>query len=196
MSEETPLGVLVGRLAQAAPDRPAITCGEDTVSRIELEARTNRLARAYACLGVTRDAFVTIGLPNGIEFFEATLAAWKLGATPQPVSSRLPAAERRAIIDLANPVLVVGVDQSEAPGRVTVPAGFEPTRRWRPTRCRPWSARRSRRRRRAGARDGRSSSSRRSRPRGRRSPGSRRCCGCGTTACTRSPGRSTTTAPS
>ena len=124
--DETPLGVLVGRLAQADPNRPAISCAGESVSRAELESRTNRLARAYRDLGVIRDSFVTIGLPNGIGFFEATIAAWKLGATPQPISSRLPAAERSAIIDLANPSLVVGVDPSEAPGRTTVPAGFEP----------------------------------------------------------------------
>src|SRR5262245_53814513 len=128
MSNETPLGVVIGRLARADPDRPAITCGPDAVSRIELEARTNRLARAYRDLGVTQDSFVTIGLPNGIAFFEATIAAWKLGATPQPISSRLPAAERRAIIDLANPSLVVGVEPSEAPGRAAIPVGYEPDR--------------------------------------------------------------------
>lgn len=126
MTTETPLGVLIGKLAQAEPRRPAITCGPDTRSRAELEARTNRLARAYRDLGVKQDSFVTIGLPNGVAFYEAVLAAWKLGATPQPISSRLPAAERRAIIDLANPSLVVGVDPSETPGRATIPAGFEP----------------------------------------------------------------------
>ena len=73
-----------------------------------------------------RDSFVTIGLPNGLEFYEAVVAVWKLGATPQPISSRLPAAERRAIIDLANSSLVVGVDPAETPGRATIPAGFEP----------------------------------------------------------------------
>ena len=123
---ETPLGVLIGRLASARPDRPALTCGTKTISRAELDARTNRLARAYADLGVTRDSFVTIGLPNGIEFYEATVATWKLGATPQPVSSRLPPIERSAIIDLANPSLVVGVDPSEVPGRTAIAAGFEP----------------------------------------------------------------------
>jgi bile acid-coenzyme A ligase len=126
MSSETPLGVVAGHLAQAGPGRPAITCGQDTISRAELEARTNRLARAYRELGVRPDSFVTIGLPNGIEFFEATLAVWKLGATPQPISSRLPATERGAIIELANPSLVVGVDPSEARGRATIPVGFEP----------------------------------------------------------------------
>ncbi len=126
MSDGTPLGVLVGRLARADANRPAISCAGESVSRAGLESRTNRLAWAYRELGVIRDSFVTIGLPNGIGFLEATIAAWKLGATPQPISSRLPAAERSAIIDLANPSLVVGVDPSEAPGRTTVPAGFAP----------------------------------------------------------------------
>src|SRR5438445_2684491 len=122
VSAPTPLGILVGRLAQADPSRAAITCGQQTISRAELEARTNRLARAYRDLGVRQDSFVTIGLPNGIEFLEATLAAWKLGATPQPISSRLPAAERSAIVNLANPSLVVGVEPAETPGRTTIPA--------------------------------------------------------------------------
>jgi bile acid-coenzyme A ligase len=126
MSGQTPLGVVLGRLAQAAPDRPAVTCGASTLTRVQLEGRTNRLARAYRARGVTPDSFVTIGLPNGIELYESVVAVWKLGATPQPISSRLPAVERRAIIDLAEPSLVVGVDPAEASGRPTVPAGFEP----------------------------------------------------------------------
>ncbi|HKZ05697.1 MAG TPA: AMP-binding protein [Methylomirabilota bacterium] len=126
MSDETPLGVQIGALAAAEPRRPAITCEGHTLTRAELEARSNRLARAFAARGVTRDSFVTIGLPNGPAFYEAMVATWKLGATPQPISSRLPAAERRAIIELANPSLVVGVDPGEATGRATVPAGFEP----------------------------------------------------------------------
>src|SRR5258706_3393593 len=124
----TPLGAVVAALAHADPDRPAITCGPDTISRAALERRADRLARAYRDLGVEPDSFVTIGLPNGLEFFAATLAVWKLGATPQPISSRLPAAERRAIIDLANPSLVVGVDTGETRGRPTLPAGFAPQR--------------------------------------------------------------------
>jgi bile acid-coenzyme A ligase len=122
----TAFGVSLSRLATAAPDRPAITHEDRTVTRGELERRTNRLARAYARLGVRPNNFVTIALPNGIAFFEATIAAWKLGATPQPISARLPASERRAILELAAPALVVGVDPSEVPGRPAVPAWFEP----------------------------------------------------------------------
>jgi bile acid-coenzyme A ligase len=57
----------------------------------------------------------------------ATLAVWKLGGSPQPISARLPEAERQAIVELAKPALIVGA----APGAYgaafpCVPAGFEP----------------------------------------------------------------------
>ena len=126
MTTETPLGVVIERLAHADPNRPAITCDGCSVTRAELEARTNRLARAYRDRGVRPNSFVTIGLPNRSDFFEAAIAAWKLGATPQPISSRLSAGERGAIIDLANPSLVVGLDASETVGRPAVPPGFTP----------------------------------------------------------------------
>ena len=45
---------------------------------------------------------------------------------PNPLSARLPARERNAIIERANPSLIVGLDASEAAGRPSVPAGFEP----------------------------------------------------------------------
>jgi bile acid-coenzyme A ligase len=92
----------------------------------ELEARTNRLARAYQSLGVKKDDFVTIALPNGIEFFEACLATWKAGATPQPVSARLPKFERDQIVEVGAPSLVVGVEPGEYAPIACLPAGYVP----------------------------------------------------------------------
>ncbi len=111
-----PIGAAIRFQAERDPDRPAITqmpvaatpsYEERTITRGELEKRTNRLARTYERLGVKEGDFVTIGLPNGIDFYEAAIAAWKLGATPQPVSYRLPQRERDEIVALANPALVV-----------------------------------------------------------------------------------------
>ncbi len=113
----------LAELAATDPDRPAISDAQRTITRAELDRHTNRLARAYETLGVTQDSFVTVGLPNGIEWFEAMIAVWKLGATPAPVSAKLPPIELDAIVDLADPSLVVGLD---APGRTCVPAGYEP----------------------------------------------------------------------
>jgi bile acid-coenzyme A ligase len=67
---------------------------------------------------------VTVAVPNSIDFFIAYVAAWRLGATPQPISSRLPQRELDALIELANPSAIVGVGQGEYPGRTGVPFGF------------------------------------------------------------------------
>jgi bile acid-coenzyme A ligase len=121
-----PVGRALRELADRAPGRPAITHEGRTITRAELERRTNRLARAYAGRGVRPGDLVTIALPNGIEFYEACLAAWKLGATPQPVSARLPRREREALVGLARPALVVGAPEGEGGGRPAVGGGFVP----------------------------------------------------------------------
>jgi bile acid-coenzyme A ligase len=123
---EMPIGTAVAWLAARDPDRPAITHEGRTVSRAELDSRTNRLARAYQQLGVGQDDLVTVGLPNSIEFYEACIAAWKLGATPQPISARLPTREREAIVELADPPVVVGVEPGSHGDRTCLPIGFEP----------------------------------------------------------------------
>ncbi|MFT4116025.1 AMP-binding protein [Bradyrhizobium sp.] len=74
----------------------------------DLESRANRRARAMRQAGVRPGDFVAIILPNGNEFFEFTFATWKAGATPCPLSHRLPRNEAVAILDLLKPSLIVG----------------------------------------------------------------------------------------
>ena len=76
--------------------------------------------------GSGQDDFVTVALPNGIEFFESCFAVWKLGATPQPVSAKLPKFERDQIVELCAPKLVTGVDGSIAGTSATLPIGYQP----------------------------------------------------------------------
>ncbi|MEA3055452.1 MAG: bile acid-coenzyme ligase, partial [Actinomycetota bacterium] len=110
-----PIGAAIRWLSERDPGRPSITIlptpqsnvPRRTITRVELELHTNRLARTYERMGVKEGDLVTIGLPNGIEFYEACIATWKLGATPQPVSYRLPEREREEIVELAKPSLVV-----------------------------------------------------------------------------------------
>jgi bile acid-coenzyme A ligase len=138
------IGRIIGSLAEQCPHRPAITCEDRSVTWLELERHTNRLARAYQQLGVAQNDLVTIGLPNGLEFYASALAIWKLGATPQPVSPRLPKLEREAIVELADPKIVIGVEPGSLGARTTLAAGFSPdlsfpdtplpercTRRWK-----------------------------------------------------------------
>ncbi|MBL8558845.1 MAG: AMP-binding protein [Hyphomonadaceae bacterium] len=121
-----PLSRVVAHWAAQQPDRIAIDHLGHTVTWAELDARTNRLARAYERLGVKQDDFVTIALPNGIEFVEACFATWKLGATPQPISAKLPKLERDQIVDLGKPALVVGCAPGAYAPTPSVPEGFAP----------------------------------------------------------------------
>ena len=121
-----PLSRILAHWAGVQPDRIALAHGEEAMTWAEFEARTNRLARAYAAIGVGQDDFVTIGLPNGLAFFEACFATWKLGATPQPISSKLPRIERDGIVALGKPALVVGCEAGLYAPIPSIPEGYEP----------------------------------------------------------------------
>jgi bile acid-coenzyme A ligase len=124
MSEPIPpIGTQIAALAQLAPDEPAVTCDGVTLTRAELDASTNRLARAYAERGVGVGDYVTMVLPNSVEWIQAAVACWKLGAVPQPLSGRLPDAELQGLLELRPPALLVG---REHPGIPSVPRDFTP----------------------------------------------------------------------
>jgi len=112
-----PIGTQFSQLAEAAPDVPAVTCDGRTLTRGELEVSTNRLARAYAELGVRQGDYVTIVMPNSIEWVQAVLATWKLGAIPQPLSARLPDTELAGLLALRQPSLLVGRDDPNGKSR-------------------------------------------------------------------------------
>jgi bile acid-coenzyme A ligase len=113
--------------AVAAPDRPAVTCGSDTLTRLQLETTSDRLARDLIARGVERGDMVTIALPNSVDWFVAQHALWRIGAIPQPVSARLPSRELDAIVELADSRLVLGVPAGSVAGRVSLPVGYAPT---------------------------------------------------------------------
>ena len=60
--------------ANKQPDRIAVKHNQEYCTWVDLDKTSNRLARAYASLGVEENDFVTVGLPNGIEFFEVCLS--------------------------------------------------------------------------------------------------------------------------
>lgn len=94
-------------VAEQDPDATAVVCDNRSLTRGELDRASSRMARAYALHGVGQGDLVTIALPNGVDWFVATMAAWKIGAVPNPISPQLPEAERDAILDRAKPSLVV-----------------------------------------------------------------------------------------
>lgn len=110
------MGALLDIHAARDPDRPALTFEGRTLTRRELASRVNRRARVLQKAGVTAGDFVGIALPNSPAFLELAFATWALGATPAPLSHKLPAAELAGILDLLKPRLVVINEAAKAGG--------------------------------------------------------------------------------
>ncbi|MEM7405141.1 MAG: AMP-binding protein [Pseudomonadota bacterium] len=115
-------------LAAAHPNAPMLTVLDRTGAEIETltwgdaDRRANRLANGLAAAGLRPADYMTIALPNSAGFVISCLAAWKLGAVPQPVSSALPEPEMDAIVELAESRAVIGVPPERYPGRICLDA--------------------------------------------------------------------------
>jgi bile acid-coenzyme A ligase len=107
-------------LAELDPSRPAVTCEGTALTRGEFVAGVRRLAGYLREQGVDEGSMVTLGLANSAELVQSLFAVWWLGATPQCISHRLPAGERAAIVELADPALVIGVAPDEVGGRLAL----------------------------------------------------------------------------
>jgi bile acid-coenzyme A ligase len=119
-------------LANQSPDAPAVTCEDQTISRSQLVDMGGNLAVYLQSKGVKEGDMVTVAVPNSLDWFIAYVAIWKLGATPQPISSRLPQREFDALIDLANPSAIIGAAEGSVDGRTCIPLGFRaPQGEWR-----------------------------------------------------------------
>lgn len=100
----------VRRYARSQPTRPAVTDADtgESVTWQQLDESSDAVARAFVEHGVRVGDLVTIALWNGIPFVEAAVAAWKVGATPQPLSQKLAVPEFTAIVELGRPGIVIG----------------------------------------------------------------------------------------
>ncbi|MEA1672686.1 AMP-binding protein [Nitrospirillum sp. BR 11163] len=102
------LSSILAHHARRSPGRAALVMEGVPVTYDELDARSNARARQLAAQGAGPGDFVTVALPNGLDFYETTFALWKLGAIPNIVSAKLPRPELEAILDIVRPRLVIG----------------------------------------------------------------------------------------
>lgn len=120
-NEGVALSSILAHHARRSASRAALIVGDVTVTYEALDARSNRRARMLAAHGVGLGDFVTVALPNGLEFYETTFALWKLGAIPNIVSAKLAAPEMQAILELVRPKLFIGTPPD--PGIPALPVG-------------------------------------------------------------------------
>jgi amino acid adenylation domain-containing protein len=95
MTAATGLGTTVLELfettAKRAPQAPAVTFEDRTLTYAELDARAARLAGALAVRGVPAGARVAVTLERSADLIAALLGVWKAGAVYVPVDPSYPA---------------------------------------------------------------------------------------------------------
>jgi long-chain acyl-CoA synthetase len=100
------LAALITDLAARGAERPALTCGERTVSFGELDARSSRAAHALRASGAAPGDRIAALAGNRIEYFELLFAAAKAGTVLTGLNTRLAAPEIAAILIDAAPALI------------------------------------------------------------------------------------------
>lgn len=78
------------------------------MSRSKVDRWSDRFALRLKAHDVGIGDYVTVAEPNSAQFLLSTIACWKIGAIPQPVSVRLPDLELGQIVELADSAMVVG----------------------------------------------------------------------------------------
>ncbi|MFM8303384.1 MAG: AMP-binding protein, partial [Actinomycetota bacterium] len=86
-------------IAREVPDRPAVVCGDRTMTWAEFDERAARLASHLHAAGVRPGDRVALDLTNVPEYLETLFAAFKIGATPLNVNYRYLAAEVRYVLE-------------------------------------------------------------------------------------------------
>ena len=105
----TTFGVALQRLADADPTAPAVSCGDETLTRAELFDRAYGLGVHLVSRGVRPGDYVTTVSHNSCAAMVAVFATWFVGAVPQVLSPKLAPRELEEILDLTAPAAVLGV---------------------------------------------------------------------------------------
>jgi long-chain acyl-CoA synthetase len=113
------LAAFLASQARAFPDKPAVVCGEASVTFRQLHDESDRIATAMRRQGIMIGDRVAMCLPNCCEFVTIFFAIIKSGAIAMPINMRLSANEIDAIFKDAAPAAVFfGVDERENIARI------------------------------------------------------------------------------
>jgi bile acid-coenzyme A ligase len=94
-------------------DQLALVHGAERWTFGKLDARSMLWAQWLVARGVRPDDLVAFSRPNGPEFIAIAFGIYKAGATPAPISGKLPSFERDAILTVMQPRLYI--DPSDVP---------------------------------------------------------------------------------
>ena len=84
------LPALIANLAQIDPQAVAVVCGDEALTRGQLELRANQLAQALTASGVGPQSVIGVGLERSVQTIIALYAALKVGAAYVPMDIDYP----------------------------------------------------------------------------------------------------------
>jgi bile acid-coenzyme A ligase len=124
MGEVVSFGCQLARMAADRRGQSAIVHvgsngQERDVTWLELDRRSNQVARLLQRRGVGQGAIVVVALRNSPEHFFTDFAAWRLGATVLPLRWDLPSWERDRLLQLTRPAAVVAAWDDAPPGTLS-----------------------------------------------------------------------------
>lgn len=106
-AEGFPLSEIPGAYAAEKGDAVVVRAGTATLTWTQLHRGSNRVARGLRDAGAAPGRIVSLLLPNSTDLMLALFACYKAGATPQVLSTGMRPAELDAILELADPAVVV-----------------------------------------------------------------------------------------
>jgi amino acid adenylation domain-containing protein len=111
---------LIRAFALSRSNGIALSDGVRKYTYLELENRVNVLASTLRTNGVARGDIVALVLPRSIEFIEALLAVWKLGAAFLPLGPDTPVTWRLGAVASAGAKICVSAERDAIPGLLWV----------------------------------------------------------------------------
>jgi benzoate-CoA ligase len=94
-------------LAAGRGDKPAILCGDKTVTYAELHENVNRVGNALRILGVRMEQRVAILMRDSPECVYAFFGAMKIGAVPIPLNTLQPSKDRVYVLNDSRAVVLM-----------------------------------------------------------------------------------------
>jgi bile acid-coenzyme A ligase len=95
------------------------------------DRRSAAWAARLRSAGVKPDDLVAFAFPNGPDFFALTFGVYRVGATPAPLSPKLPLNEREAILDIMRPAAFFAESAYGAALADAAPAPAPVARSWK-----------------------------------------------------------------
>jgi amino acid adenylation domain-containing protein len=104
---ETSVPALIAQQARRDPGAVAVVFEGEVLTRGDLDARAERLARRLRALGAGPETLVAVSMQRSLELVVTLLAVWKAGAAYLPLDPAGPPERRQKVLEAARPVAVL-----------------------------------------------------------------------------------------